>query len=522
MKKLLYYSLLASLIVFAACDKGFDELNRNRTAPTAIDPVFQLNSAIIGAASPTATVMYDMGIVQQIISPNSGVLTGANYNQDNRDNTQAIWQNYYRNVIRNTKDVLRQTKDQPNRSNLYNMTRIMQAFAFMVLTDTYGDIPYFQGGLGFSDQVLLPTYDPQQAIYTDIIKELTEASAALNSTGRTESGDVLYGGNTDKWKKFGYSLLLRAGMRLSKVDPAKAQQTVQAAFTGGVITSNADNAVLRHDANYLQPIGNMLNATEAANFFLTKPFVDHLKNTADPRLSSIAVRYIGATSGSAQTPARASITAADQIGMPLGYDNAGITPIATGLGLASFYEFSQLDRRRMAKPTAPTFFVTAAQTHLLLAEARHRGWITTGTVEEYYNAGVRAHMEQLAAYDPPADPTYVHRSAVPESAIQQYLAANPFDPANALEQINTQYWIASFLNGPEAWANFRRSGFPNLTPNPFPGKDLKRENFIRRLTYPNSEISVNNANLQAAVTRMKGQNGGTGDDLDTRVWWDKP
>jgi hypothetical protein len=200
--------------------------------------------------------------------------------------------------------------------------------------------------------------------------------------------------------------------------------------------------------------------------------------------------------------------------MPLGYDNVSIRPVATSLGLASFYDFSQVDRRRMAKNTAPTFFVTAAQTNLLLAEAAHRNWISTGTVAEYYNAGVRAHMEQLASYDP--------GSAVPESAIQAYLNANPLDPARALEQINTQYWIASFLSGPEAWANFRRSGFPNLTPNPFPGKDLKRENFIRRLTYPNSEISVNNANYQEAVARMKSQNNGTGDDLDTRVWWDKP
>jgi hypothetical protein len=377
----------------------------------------------------------------------------------------------------------------------------------MVLTDTYGDIPYSQGGAGYSDAVFLPAYDPQQAIYTDLIKELTEASAALNATGRIEGGDVLYSGNIARWKRFGYSLLLRAGMRLSKVDPNRAQQVVQAALAGGVITTNADNAVLRHDANYLQGIGNTLNATEAANFYLAAPFVNHLKNTNDPRLSAIAIRYVGAASGPQQTPARGSTAPSDQIGMPLGFDNAGITQVAANLGLASFYDFSQVDRRRMAKNTAPTFFVTAAQTNLLLAEARHHGWITTGTVQDYYEAGVRAHMDQLASYDP--------GSAVPASAIDAYLGANPFDATKALEQINTQYWIASFLNGPEAWANFRRSGFPILTPNPFPGRDLKTESFIRRLTYPNSEISVNKANLDAAVARMGP------DILDTRVWWDK-
>ena len=98
-------------------------------------------------------------------------------------------------------------------------------------------------------------------------------------------------------------------MRLVKVDAAKAQSTVQAAFTGGVILLNADNAVMRHDANYLSPIGNTLNATEAANFYLTKPFVDFLKNSNDPRLSAIAIRYVGATSGPGQTVANGNTTA---------------------------------------------------------------------------------------------------------------------------------------------------------------------------------------------------------------------
>ena len=508
MKKLFNYTLLFFLTIFgAACDKNLSDLNVNKTSPTAIDPVFQLNNAVINMSYPGSTLNYEIGIVQHIVTPNSGVLTGANYNQDNRANTQVNWQTYYRNVIRNTKDIITRTKDNPDRSNLMNMARILQAFAFMVLTDTYGDIPYTQGGAGYSDQIFFPVYDSQETIYTDLIKELTEASAALSTTGKIETGEVLYNGNIAQWKKFGYSLLLRAGMRLSKVDPGKAQQIANTAFQGGVILTNADNAVMRHDANYTQPIGNTLNSTEAANYYLTEPFVNYLKNTNDPRLSSIAIRYVGAKSGPEQTPAIGSTLPADQIGMPLGYDNGTIAAVAASKGLASFYDFSQVDRRRMVKTFAPVFFVTAAQTRLLLAEAIHRGWITTGTAQTYYDAGVRAHMEQLSSYDP--------GSAVPAGSIQPYLDANPFNAATALQQINTQYWIASFLNGPEAWANYRRSGYPQLTPNPYPGKDIAGD-FINRLTYPNSEISVNTENLNAAVARMGP------DNLDTRVWWDKP
>lgn len=507
MKKLLQYTLILFTFscIISSCDEGFDELNENQVSPTAVNPTFLLNNAIITTSGDFNTLVYEYGIVQHIISPNSGVLAGANYNQDNRAATQGLWQRYFRNVVRNSVDVIAQTKDEPTRSNLYNMARIIRAYALMVLTDSYGDIPYTEAGKGFTEQVLFPKYDAQQTIYPDIIKELTEATAALDAAKPIEVADVLYSGNIAQWKKFGNSLLLRAGMRLSKVDAAQAQQVVARAFQGGVIDANADNAVVRHDANYTNPASVTLNSTEANNFYLTAPFVTYLKSTNDPRLASIAVRYVGAKSGPEQTAAKASTDPSVQIGMPLGYDNSGIGPVATSLGLASFYDFSQLDRTRMGKLAAPFFIVTAAQSQLLLAEAAQRGWIN-GNVADLYNKAVRLHMEQLAAYGA--------NVAIPTASIDAYLMANPFDSSKALEQINTQYWIASFLNGFEAFANFRRSGFPTLTPNPFPGKDISGA-FIRRLTYPNSEISVNSANVQEAITRMGP------DKLDTRVWWDK-
>jgi hypothetical protein len=516
MKKIFNYSLLIFLLVFiASCDKGLEKLNVNRTSPTTLDPASLLNRAIISTAFPTRTVTMDVGVVQQMVTPNGGVLAGANFNVDSKDPTLGThWGAYYPNVIKYTSDAIAKTKDNPARSNLYNMARIMQAYAFMILTDEYGAIPYSEGGAGFTDQIFFPKYDEQQTIYPKLIQEFTDAAAALSTSGTIETADVLYGGNIAQWKKFAYSLLLRAGMRLSKVDATKAAQVVQAAVAGGVIMTNADNAMMRHDQNFQSPIGGMLNSTEAANFYLAKPFVDQLKNTNDPRLSAIAIRYKGATSGSqtgnGQNPANGTTAAADQIGMPIGFDNASIVPKAAADGLASFYDYSQADRRRMAKPTAPTFFVTAAQTQLLLAEARFRGWITTGTAAQYYADGIKAHMDQMALYDAGA--------AVAPAARDAFVAANPLTPGQELEQINTQYWIASFLNGPEAFANFRRSGFPILTPNPYNqpnNPDVPNGTFIRRVTYPTSELSVNPENLNEALSKQGP------DKLSTRLWWDK-
>ncbi|HWJ90300.1 MAG TPA: SusD/RagB family nutrient-binding outer membrane lipoprotein [Flavisolibacter sp.] len=513
MKKIIVYSLL---IVFTSavfsCTKKLEEINVNTVNPTALDATLLLNNAIVNTSFPTRTVIYETSIVQQMVTPNGGVLAGGNFNQDSRDVTNApIWAAYYQNVIKYTHDAIEKTKDVPARANLYNMARIWQAYAFMVLTDTYGAIPYTEGGAGLTSQVFFPKYDQQKDIYPKLIQEFTDASAALNASGTIETSDVLYAGNVAKWKKLGYSLLLRAGMRLSKVDAAKAQAAVQAAFNGGVITDNADNAYMRHDANYLNPVGNMLNSTEAANWYLAKPFVDTLKNNNDPRLSSIAIRYKGATSGPGQTVDKGTTAPADQIGMPMGYDNGTIVARATADGLASFYDYSQLDRRRMGKNQAPTFFVTAAQTNLLLAEAKFRGWISGGNAAaQYFSDGIKAHMDQMATYDA--------GSAVSAAARDAYIAAHPLVPGRELEQINTQYWIASFLNGPEVFANFRRSGYPALPPNPYGqpnNPDVPNGTFIRRIGYPTSELSVNTANVNDAIAAMGP------DKLSTRVWWDK-
>jgi len=117
MKKTIHNFLAISLILLfaASCDDGFDDLNTNKVSPTSIDPAFILNNASIGLSFPGGSLVYDVGIVQYIISPNSGVLTGANYNQDNRNSTAGMWVDDFRSVIRHTRDVIARTEGVPDR-----------------------------------------------------------------------------------------------------------------------------------------------------------------------------------------------------------------------------------------------------------------------------------------------------------------------------------------------------------------------------------------------------------------------
>ena len=511
MKKITNYLLLSiSLVLIVSCEQGFDGLNTSKTGVTSLDPAFVLNNAVINSFSSavgTSTLTYEMPIVQQMFSSNTGVLFGGNFNQTNIGNTPLNWINYFQNVINYTSDVIARTKTDAKRANLYNMARIIKANAFMILTQTYGDVPYSEAGAGYTSNNFFPKYDAQQSIYTDIIKELTEASGALDPAGTIEVSDVLYAGNVAKWKKLGYSLLLRAGMRLSKADPTTAQTTVAAAVAGGVILTNADNAIIKYDANFGNGIGTTLTGTEAANFHLAQPFVDFLKNSSDPRLAAIAVRYVGATSGTAQTEAVADRTAANQYGLPVGSTDATANAAGASLpGGGTQFAFTQADRTRVVKKTSPMFIVTAGQTNLLLAEATMRGWLPGGfaAAATLFTTGVTAHMNQMASYDP--------GSTIAATAITAYFAipANQLTAGTELKQIGEQYWVASFLHGPEAWANFRRTGFPALTANPYSGSEVPGD-FINRVSYPPSEILVN-PHVQDAIS-VQGP-----DNLATKMW----
>jgi len=508
------YIFLLMILVFllgifhTGCDENFEDINTSNIEINELDPLPLLNHAIWRSSPHSAyrqTMIYEMPIVQHMVTPFGTSLAGGNYNQENPDVMDRTWENYYPNVIRNTVDIIEKYREVPERSNVYNMARIIRTYAGMVLTDTYGDVPFSEAGLGFIEGIGTPVYDAQEAIYTSILSELDQATAALTTAGRIESGDILYGGDIGKWKRFGYSLMLRAAMRLSETKPSVAEQYVQKAITGGVMQSNDDNAVVRHNDNFQNYVGSELNSSESANFYMTKALVDFFKASNDPRLGVLAVRYVGATNGGQQTDAVANREPAEQIGMPMGYDNSSIGAQAVIDGVGSFYAYTQFDRKTIGKQTAPFFIVTFAQTQLLLAEAAVRGW-ASGNAPDYYSNGVKAHMEQLEAHD--------SGLKIEAEDIDAYLQANPLVAETAMEQINSQYWVACLFNAMEAFANFRRSDYPALVPNPYPQSSIAT-GFITRLIYPDREYTNNLDNINAAVSRQGA------DELDTKVWWDK-
>jgi hypothetical protein len=507
--KYLIPALLTLFIGVTSCDKDFVEINTNPVAITDVDPVYQLARAQFDCMP--GDLHYEGPIVQQIITPFGGVLEGGNRNTSIDNNANGTF-GLYTGSLKNLNDVLKKLENNADRSNLYNMARIVKAYCYMRLVDAYGDVPYSEAGQAYTNNLFLPKYDDQKEIYADILKELKEATDALDAAKDVVTGEMFYKGNIPKWKKLGNSLLLRAGMRYTKYDNAKAAATVADAVNparGGLITTNADNVFYQYNDTYTYGLGSTINGNERQNYYLGAPFVNHLKVTNDPRIVSIAVLYSnpgGTISASGSTVGTTNTTPADQFGMPYGYDEGTIINAPGYPGkIGAAWKYSQVNRVTVASITGKKYFLTASQTLLLMAEARDRGYFTTGTVQEYYEAGVRANMTQAPFAVSVAD--------------QDAFLAGPaaFNAATARQLINEQYWVSSFMIWHEAWANFRRSGYPALAPNGYPGADpsVGTTGFIHKLPYPTREQSVNPVNRDEAVARMGS------DNLGTRVFWDK-
>lgn len=507
------------MLLGASCNKGLESIN--------IDPnhingeKMEFNYLFTAAEVYTSgtdwdawrnSLIYTSTMIQHLASTQS-YWNGDKYTYNDGYNS-AFWDRNYPNAVTNIVEVINAFKDDPENSNAYHIARILKAFIYHRMTDLYGDVPYSEAGLGYISKINYPKYDRQEDIYADLLKELKESAEGLDANKANTLGgaDLIYAGNALSWRKFAYSLMLRLGMRMSKVDPARAQQWVETAVQGGLFAGNSENAIIKHDAvtnDAAEGNGKVLSFQDPNATRLSKTFVDYLKSKNDPRLiylstvatnPSIAWGSLGFDYG--------DTTYAKQLGMPNGYDELGG---ATDISKASNWpgdmnKYSIVNRYTFARVNAPTFLLTYSANQFLLAEAALRGW-TTGNAADYYNAAIRAAMQQLNQAG--ANP------GVSDSQINAYLAAHPFDATNALKQINTEYWVATFMDEYEAWANWRRTGYPELTPVRYFG-NVTGGTIPRRFTYPVSEGTINGTNYMDAVSRMS-----DGDKMTSRVWWDK-
>ena len=535
MKSQLIY-LFAGVVILSANFSCKKELLKENTDPNAVsvnayDPNNLLSATQLyytgssdDAIEVEETEIQGAGCMIQHWASTSGYFFGDKYiGASNSGGWGAFFDHAYTYQVKNAYDLYAITSGKPQYKNLHQISRIVKAMVFQRITDVYGDVPYFQAGKAYTNSIFFPPYDKQQDIYTDLLKEVSQAVDSLDENADKPPGDLFYSQAPDQigeWKKFGNSLLLRIAMRLTKVDPATAK-TYAAKLDGQTMSSNDDNAIVQHGT--LDPLtinriyrGIGEDGSIQLSGQISKTFIDTLKNNNDPRLSVYAFLYADTTEVPDPTaPIDGSSDPADQNGLPNGYDGGntkyGIQyyPYPPGY-LGSIFDYSR-PSPVIFNPTAPTLILTYAESELLLADADKRFGI--GDASMHYANGVMAAITELSVFG--------GGGTISGDDAQAYLDAHPYNDAFGLQMINTQYWIETFFNEYEAWANWRRTsnasnpkGYPALTAVTYPNSQSPGA-IPRRMFYSTVDKQLNSANYNAAVARLTG-----GDKITSRMWWD--
>lgn len=518
--KRLRYLILPFVVLFslAACDDfstSLTDLNKNPDAYEEVIPGYLFtNSQLVGVAynftDGADGQHYIVAQAMQQFATHSEVRgTGDKY--FNESMARSHWA-VYNTALADNERVIQKVKDDPQLVNMLSAARIWKVYLFHIVTDIHGDVPYFEA-LKSIDGLLRPKYDTQEAIYGDLLKELEEAIAAFNPALPTfGTSDLFYGGDTVKWKKFGYSMMLRLGMRLTGVRPELAETWVKKAIAGGVIQQDDEIARVQyqdgqvlHSRNpkvndlliqdYQNPQAGVSN-TQGGKY--AKTFIDHLKTTGDPRLNVVSVVWVRNSDGPGF---HYDTTSAIQRGMQNG---------AIFGEPADFGTYSEPHPNTVLNYASPVLTFTNAEGNLLLAEAAIRGWYTGGNAKTAYENAVRAGMRHWALFG--------EEGVISSEKIEAYLRRNPFRESGSfeekLEQISTQKWVSLMLDNYEIWANWRRTDYPKLVPTNYPG-NITGGTIPRRLIIPDSELDLNEENFIEALERQH-----VGNLLTSTVWWD--
>lgn len=531
-------SALLGFVIAAGCNTDeLQNMNKNPNAVQQIDMDYFFTASILGMASNGSSGdnrytdwRTNIGLaahaIQQLATTSTGGIgaDGDKYMDNYVEGFNSPFQFYYRDALRRCTEILKQTDKggyyEGRKLNTRQAARIIRVFDMHRLTDFYGSVPYTEANKGL-EGTFQPKYDKQKAIYTDLLKELDEACKAFNTADADYSGfvkaDFMFNGDIAKWKKFGYSLMLRLAMRVSNVDKATADTYVAKAVAGGTMLDNADNAWVKMS---LTP-GEWTNQNGISRAFypgdggqwqgslLSKKLIDQLKGTDpnstaddDPRLKIFTMGPILWNAADLGTPYET-----DPLkwkGQPNGYDGSMINNAYGGGQAVDPYKIFCAVNPKMMQDDEPYQIMNCAESYFLKAEALTRGIGSgiSGTAKENYEKGVKAALQLYTVYDA--------SFAVTDAQVTTYLTQYPFSTADALKQIGTQMWLSKWMMWWDAWSDWRRSDQPTLTPVNYAG-NATNGTIPVRLQIPAAE-AAGNPNYKTGSTMP--------DKISTKVWWD--
>lgn len=407
---------------------------------------------------------------------------------------------------------------------------IIKVVAMHRVADTYGPIPYSQIG---ANGELSVKYDSQQEAYALMLKELSNAVDVLtiNRTNNfTAAIDPIYGGNVEKWIRLANSLKLRLAMRISYADPELSKTMAEEAVSHeiGVMQSNDHNAMFSSWGTN----GNTLRAAVMYNIVKHDNGENCATNVGDSHAGAEIVCYMNGY----DDPRREKyFTKSEWEGFPeyVGMRHGIVIPSPADIG----HKYSGIFFAQDA--AEPACWMNAAEVAFLQAEAAAVfGYNMGQDAKSLYEKGIRLSFTQYGLAGRADE--YITSGIVEENSYTDPAGNNNYgyalttlpvawDENASLEQkqerIIIQKYIANWLLGNESWADWRRTGYPNLFPASDSGNWSKNEvsskKGARRMPYPAAEVTNNTVHYQQALTKLKEESADYHDDkMSTRLWFD--
>lgn len=477
MKK--YIIAIFSLAVLISCtDDQFESLNNDPKNPQEVAADFLFTSSTQALGDQMATPNVNLNIFRFISQywTATTYLDEPNYNLIERNIPSSHWEIIYQNVLFDLEDAKTNIQNglvvsdgplsQEDTEARIAQIEVLQVYAWQVLVDTFGDIPYesaLQGG-----ENPLPEYSDAELIYQDLIDRLIAADDALANGQGFSSADVIYNGNMSKWRKFSNSVLLRLAMRISESNPTLSQDAANTAIGNGVMTANSDNALIYYQSSppNTNPLWEDLVQSGRSDYVTANTIVDKLNELDDPRRQfyfddNLDTGYTGGTYG----------------------------------GSNPYSSFTHVGETFL-EPTHKGILLDYSEVEFYLAEAAQRSYASVSDAEGHYNSAITASIMYWGGSSAEAQ-TYLSQADV------------VYDAANWEEQMGTQFWIAMYDNPYQGWNIWRKFdapefNLPESTGNPVP----------LRYTYPITEQNLNTTNYNNASNAIGG------DTQQTSLFWD--
>lgn len=507
-------TILSLTLAMSGCEKNFLDINKNPNTPTSTTPEVVLPAAL---AKTGAVVNSNLNILGGFLggiwaqSPDFAFYGPQESYTFTPSTYDGVWTNIYADALNDLKYVENESTTN-GKVNALAISKIMQAYNFQLLVDTWGDVPYSEAFKGTN--LLSAKYDKAEEIYDAILTTIDAGLAVINTTATGDnpstSSDIIFGsGSTtsspatsmNRWIRFANTLKLRVLLRQSLIPSRAAKVSAGfASLAGKTFLAAGENAAVNpgylNQSGKFSPlygnIGFQVNGAETSNYQATrgnKYAVDFLLANADPRVGLLyrpAVApaaggsvYVGVYPGTTATS-----TARKDNFSAVG---AGVLPSSANNGFAR-----------------PAYLLTAAEGFFLQAEAMLKDYLPGGpaAAQAAYETGIQESFKLLGSTAAAAT-TYYTTSTQPLVSWTAATAAG-----RQFEAIITQKWIANNgFNGFEAWTEYRRTGFPiNL---PVGLKNTSGGKLPLRIPYVQNELANNGNNVPVI------------DIFSTKIFWEK-